>query len=217
VAAHNELGAGMQLALKDLEIRGAGNLLGGEQSGHIAGVGFDLYIRLVGEAVANFRGEAEDKAAEMKIELPVNAHLPHDYVPGERLRLEAYRKLASAQSLEGIEEVLEELVDRYGEPPLAVSNLIAVARFRVAARDLGLSDVGVQGNFVKFAPADLPESKVMRLKRLYPGSLVKPALSQILLPKPKTARIGGRDLVDSEILSWAQQVLTAIFTDGAEG
>ena len=96
VATHNELGAGMQLAMKDLEIRGAGNLLGGEQSGHIQGVGFDLYIRLVGEAVAEYRGEAEEKAAEMKIELPVNAHLPHDYVPGERLRLEAYRKLAGA-------------------------------------------------------------------------------------------------------------------------
>ncbi|MER1995457.1 MAG: transcription-repair coupling factor, partial [Arthrobacter sp.] len=120
VAAHNELGAGMQLAMKDLEIRGAGNLLGGEQSGHIAGVGFDLYIRLVGEAVADFRGEAEEKAAEMKIELPVNAHLPHDYVPGERLRLEAYRKLASALTNEAIDEVLAELVDRYGEPPQEV-------------------------------------------------------------------------------------------------
>ena len=96
VAAHNELGAGMALAMKDLEIRGAGNLLGGEQSGHIQGVGFDLYIRLVGEAVADYRGDGEERAAEMKIELPVNAHLPHDYVPGERLRLEAYRKLAAA-------------------------------------------------------------------------------------------------------------------------
>ena len=104
--------------MKDLEIRGAGNLLGGEQSGHIQGVGFDLYIRLVGEAVAEYRGEAEEKAAEMKIELPVNAHLPHDYVPGERLRLEAYRKLAGAITYEAIEEVLAELVDRYGELPL---------------------------------------------------------------------------------------------------
>ena len=118
VATHNELGAGMQLAMKDLEIRGAGNLLGGEQSGHIQGVGFDLYIRLVGEAVADYRGEAEEKAAEMKIELPVNAHLPHDYVPGERLRLEAYRKLAAAITYEAIDEVLAELVDRYGELPL---------------------------------------------------------------------------------------------------
>ncbi len=139
VATHNELGAGMQLAMKDLEIRGAGNLLGGEQSGHIQGVGFDLYIRLVGEAVAEYRGEAEEKAAEMKIELPVNAHLPHDYVPGERLRLEAYRKLASAITYEAIDEVLAELVDRYGELPLPAKNLIDVARFRVGAREAGLS------------------------------------------------------------------------------
>ncbi|MCD4849763.1 transcription-repair coupling factor [Arthrobacter sp. AK01] len=213
VAAHNELGAGMQLAMKDLEIRGAGNLLGGEQSGHIQGVGFDLYIRLVGEAVAEYRGEAEEKAAEMKIELPVNAHLPHDYVPGERLRLEAYRKLAAAITYEAIDEVLAELVDRYGEPPLPTQNLIAVARFRVGAREAGLSDVALQGNFIRFSPAQLPESKTMRLNRMYPGSQVKPALDSVLIPKPKTARIGGRDLQDAEILQWANNVIEAIFTD----
>lgn len=213
VATHNELGAGMQLAMKDLEIRGAGNLLGGEQSGHIQGVGFDLYIRLVGEAVADYRGDAEEKAAEMKIELPVNAHLPHDYVPGERLRLEAYRKLASAITNEAIEEVQAELVDRYGEPPLPVKNLIAVARFRVGAREAGLSDVALQGNFIKFSPAQLPESKVMRLARMYPGSQPKPALDAVLIPKPKTAKIGGRDLQDAEILEWANGVIRNIFSD----
>jgi transcription-repair coupling factor (superfamily II helicase) len=211
VASHNELGAGMQLALKDLEIRGAGNLLGGEQSGHIQGVGFDLYIRLVGEAVANFRGEAEEKAAEMKIELPVNAHLPHDYVPGERLRLEAYRKLAAASTNEAIDGVVEELTDRYGELPQPVANLIAVARFKVSARAAGLTDVALQGNFIKFAPAELPESRQMRLNRMYPGASVKPALNAVLVPKPKTARIGGRDLVDAEILEWAQNVVDAVF------
>ncbi|UVJ41538.1 transcription-repair coupling factor [Arthrobacter sp. CJ23] len=213
VAAHNELGAGMQLAMKDLEIRGAGNLLGGEQSGHIQGVGFDLYIRLVGEAVAEYRGEAEEKAAEMKIELPVNAHLPHDYVPGERLRLEAYRKLAAAITNAAIDEVLDELVDRYGEPPLPAKNLISVARFRVGAREAGLSDVALQGNFIKFSPAQLPESKAMRLNRMYPGSQAKPALDAVLIPKPKTARIGGRDLQDAEILEWANGVISAIFSD----
>ncbi|SFU01944.1 transcription-repair coupling factor [Arthrobacter sp. ov118] len=213
VATHNELGAGMQLAMKDLEIRGAGNLLGGEQSGHIQGVGFDLYIRLVGEAVAEYRGEAEEKAAEMKIELPVNAHLPHDYVPGERLRLEAYRKLAAALTPEAIEEVQAELVDRYGELPLPAKNLIDVARFRVGAREAGLSDVALQGNFIKFSPAQLPESKLMRLTRMYPGAQAKPALDAVLIPKPKTARIGGRDLQDAEILEWANGVIRNIFTD----
>ncbi|MFF2030181.1 transcription-repair coupling factor [Arthrobacter sp. NPDC058192] len=213
VATHNELGAGMQLAMKDLEIRGAGNLLGGEQSGHIQGVGFDLYIRLVGEAVADYRGEAEEKAAEMKIELPVNAHLPHDYVPGERLRLEAYRKLAAALTHEAIEEVQAELVDRYGELPLPAKNLIDVARFRVGAREAGLSDIALQGNFIKFSPAQLPESKLMRLTRMYPGAQAKPALDAVLIPKPKTARIGGRDLQDAEILEWANGVIRNIFTD----
>lgn len=213
VATHNELGAGMQLAMKDLEIRGAGNLLGGEQSGHIQGVGFDLYIRLVGEAVAEYRGEAEEKAAEMKIELPVNAHLPHDYVPGERLRLEAYRKLASAITYEAIDEVVAELVDRYGELPLPAKNLIDVARFRVGAREAGLSDVALQGNFIKFSPAQLPESKLMRLTRMYPGAQAKPALDAVLVPKPKTARIGGRDLQDAEILEWANGVIRNIFSD----
>ncbi|WP_457972110.1 transcription-repair coupling factor [Arthrobacter sp. D1-17] len=213
VASHNELGAGMQLAMKDLEIRGAGNLLGGEQSGHIQGVGFDLYIRLVGEAVADYRGETEEKAAEMKIELPVNAHLPHDYVPGERLRLEAYRKLAAALTNEAIDEVLAELVDRYGEPPLPAQNLVAVARFRVGAREAGLTDIALQGNFIRFSPAQLPESKTMRLNRMYPGAQTKPALDAVLIPKPKTARIGGRDLQDAEILDWANGVIRNIFSD----
>ena len=98
IAQHSELGGGMAVAMKDLEIRGAGNLLGGEQSGHIADVGFDLYVRLVGEAVAEFRGDAEPER-EVKIELPIEAHLPHEYVQSERLRLEMYKRLADVRSL----------------------------------------------------------------------------------------------------------------------
>ncbi|MCD1144976.1 transcription-repair coupling factor [Kocuria sp. LUK] len=215
VAAHNELGAGMQLAMKDLEIRGAGNLLGGEQSGHIAGVGFDMYLRLVGEAVAEYRGEEDERPAEMKIELPVNAYLPHDYVPGERLRLEAYRNLANAATDEAIQEVADELADRYGELPEPVQNLLEVARFRVVARAAGLTDVGAMGSMIRFAPADLPESRRMRLTRLYPGAQVKTVpgteTAQVLIPKPKTARIGGKDLVDREILEWARGVVEAVF------
>ena len=106
--------------MKDLEIRGAGNLLGGEQSGHIADVGFDLYIRLVGEAVAEYRGEAVEEASDVKVELPVDAHLPHDYVPGERLRLEAYRRIAAITTDDEVAAVRDELVDRYGPLPRPV-------------------------------------------------------------------------------------------------
>jgi transcription-repair coupling factor (superfamily II helicase) len=204
----------MQVAMKDLEIRGAGNLLGGEQSGHISGVGFDLYVRLVGEAVAEFRGDGEGVAetVEMKVELPVDAHLPHDYVPGERLRLEAYRKIAGVTSQEQIEAVREELVDRYGAPPEPVLNLLEVARFRVHARRAGLTEVTLQGNHVRFGPVELPDSGQMRLNRLYPGSLVKPAVRSILVPRPTTARVGGQTLRDTAMLRWASEVIDAVLT-----
>jgi transcription-repair coupling factor (superfamily II helicase) len=214
IAQYTDLGAGTQVAMKDLEIRGAGNLLGGEQSGHIAGVGFDLYVRMVGEAVAEFRGDTgPDELPEMKIELPVDAHLPHDYVPHERLRLEAYRALATAGTLEEIDGVREMLVDRYGEPGEPVENLLAVARFRVGARRAGVAEVSAQGNHVRFAPVRLRESQELRLKRLYPGTLVKPAMSTILVPRPTTARIGGKPLRDTAVLDWASRLIEAVLMD----
>ncbi len=117
VAQHTEVGAGMYVALKDLEIRGAGNLLGGEQSGHIAGVGFDLYVRMIGEAVSELKGDGPAEKPEVRVELPVNAHIPHDYVPGERLRLEAYTRIAAIDSEADVAVVRDELTDRYGQPP----------------------------------------------------------------------------------------------------
>ncbi len=213
MAAHTDLGAGMQIAMKDLEIRGAGNLLGGEQSGHIAGVGFDLYVRMVGEAVASFRGEAEEQAPEVTIELPVDAHLPHDYIAHERLRLEAYRKIAGAQETSDLDEVRAELVDRYGPLPEPVTALFEVATFRNYARGAGLADITAQGKFVRFAPVELAESAQMRLKRLYPGVVLKPALRTVLVPFPTTARIGGRPLRGGEVLSWATQFIDAVILD----
>jgi transcription-repair coupling factor (superfamily II helicase) len=213
MASHTDLGSGMQIAMKDLEIRGAGNLLGGEQSGHIAGVGFDLYVRLVGEAVADYRGEGDKAPAEVKIELPVDAHLPHEYVPGERLRLEAYKKLATVQDEDGLAEIVSELQDRYGALPEAVKNLVEVARLRTVARQAGVSDISVQGNHVRFGPVELRESQQLRLQRLYPGSLVKDALHTVLVPKPMTARVGGRPLRDTAVLQWASAVLRAVLLD----
>jgi transcription-repair coupling factor (superfamily II helicase) len=203
----------MQVAMKDLEIRGAGNLLGGEQSGHIAGVGFDLYVRLVGEAVASFRGEGEEAPAEIKIELPVDAHLPHDYVPHERLRLEMYKKLAVVADEAELAEIEGELVDRYGPVPEPVRNLLEVARLRTVARAAGVADVSVQGNHVRFGPVELRESQQLRLNRLHPGSVVKPALRTVLVPTPRTARVGGRPLRDRAILDWAADVIRTVVMD----
>jgi transcription-repair coupling factor (superfamily II helicase) len=214
IASHTDLGAGMAVAMKDLEIRGAGNMLGGEQSGHIAGVGFDLYIRLVGEAVADFRGEGGEAApAEIKIELPVDAHLPHEYVPGERLRLEAYKKLATVQDAAGLAEIEAELQDRYGTPPEPVLNLFEVARLRTVARKADVANISVQGNFVRFGPLQLPESRQLRLSRLYPGSLVKETVRTILVPRPMTARVAGQPLRDTAVLRWASDLIEVVLLD----
>ncbi len=213
IASNTDLGSGMRVAMKDLEIRGAGNLLGGEQSGHIAGVGFDLYVRLVGEAVASFRGESDETPTEIKIELPVDAHLPHDYVPHERLRLEMYKKLAAVVDAAELAEIEAELVDRYGTPPQAVVNLLEVARLRTVARAAGIADISVQGNHVRFGPVELRESQELRLMRLHPGSIIKPALGTILVPKPMTARVGGRPVRDREVVSWAGEVISSVVMD----
>jgi transcription-repair coupling factor (superfamily II helicase) len=212
IAQNTELGSGMAVAMKDLEIRGAGNLLGGEQSGHIAAVGFDLYMRLVGEAVSEFKGGSEtEQLADVKVELPVNANIPRDYVPGERLRLEAYRRVAEISSAAAIDEVRAELVDRYGPLPEVVENLLAVASFRVLARTAGITEVSVQGKQIRFAPLQLRESQTLRLQRLYKGSLVKPAVGTVLIPTPTTTgRMGSPPLRDRDLLSWARGVLEAL-------
>ncbi|WFB07698.1 transcription-repair coupling factor [Streptomyces sp. LX-29] len=216
IAQHTEMGAGMYVAMKDLEIRGAGNLLGGEQSGHIAGVGFDLYVRMVGEAVADYRasleagGEPEEAPLEVKIELPVDAHVPHDYAPGEQLRLHAYRAIASATSEEDIKAVREELTDRYGKLPEPVENLLLVAGLRMLARACGVTDITLQGSNVRFGPVELRESQELRLKRLHPRSVLKPATQQVLVPRPTTARVGGKPVVGRELLAWTGEFLTTI-------
>ncbi len=211
MAAHTDLGSGMSIAMKDLEIRGAGNLLGGEQSGHIADVGFDLYLRLVGEAVADFRGEDTQPEPEMKIELPVNARLPEDYVESERLRLEMYKRVAAVGSVADIEAVRDELTDRYGTPPPEVANLLAVAAFRLRARACGVAEVVSAGTNIRFSPVDLPDSAQLRLSRLYPGAQLRKAAAFVLVPRPMTAPIGGQPVIDEPLLEWASGVLDVMF------
>ncbi|MEV5411484.1 transcription-repair coupling factor [Thermopolyspora sp. NPDC052614] len=216
IAQHTEMGAGMYVAMKDLEIRGAGNILGAEQSGHIAGVGFDLYVRMMSEAVQEQKaklagGEAEAERPEVKVELPVNAHVPHDYVTSERLRLEAYKRIAGIASDEDIAAVRDELRDRYGPPPQEVDNLLEVARFRVRARRAGLTDVTLQGQHIRFAPVELKESQQVRLQRLYPKALWKQATRTLLVPVPRTKPLGGQPLRDLALLKWCGDLVEAMF------
>lgn len=134
-------------------------------------------------------------------------------MPSERLRLDAYRRMAAANSDTDLVELHAELVDRYGNPPQPVLNLFEVAKFRIAARKAGLREVSLQGKQVRFAPIDLPESRELRLKRLYPGTLLKPALSVALVPAPMTARIGGKPLRDAEMLTWATEFVNSVLLD----
>lgn len=216
IAANNELGSGMQVALKDLEIRGAGNLLGGEQAGHIAGVGFDLYLRMIGEAVDTFRGEDVTGDRELRLELPVDAHIPEEYVDSERLRLEAYQKLSSASAPGGddrIDLVVEELTDRYGTPPAVVENLIRITRLRRRAQRSGLSDLVTMGSNLRLAPAILPDSIQARLRRMYPTAKLLSQADALVVPMPV---VHGEPLTDTALIEWVENLLTAIFPLDAE-
>jgi transcription-repair coupling factor (superfamily II helicase) len=215
IAAHTDLGSGMAVAMKDLEIRGAGNLLGGEQSGHIADVGFDLYVRLVGEAIDEVRnGPHAEPESVVKIELPIDAHLPHDYVPEERLRLEAYRKLADASTDVAIDEAVAELHDRYGALPEPVTSLVAIARLRVVLAAAGIHEVIAAGRSVRLGPVELPESRTLRLSRLYPGSVIKPATRTIVVPRPQSSALGAPidGVAGIELVDWVTELVTSVVT-----
>lgn len=208
IAVNNDLGSGIQVALKDLEIRGAGNMLGAEQAGHIAGVGFDLYLRMIGEAVSTFRGEDAEGPTELRLELPIDARLPESYIDSERLRLEAYQKLSAAATAtakdDALDLVVEELTDRYGEPPAEVEGLLAVARLRRRAALSGLADVVAMGPNLRVAPAHLPDSIRVRLQRLHPKAKIVAGGDAMVVPLPD---VEG----DAALIAWVAQLLDQIF------
>jgi transcription-repair coupling factor (superfamily II helicase) len=219
IATNTELGSGMRVALKDLEIRGAGNLLGGEQSGHIADVGFDLYMRMVGEAVNEYKtgivpqGE-EDLRRDCKVELPVNAHLAEEYVPGERIRLDLYRRLADVATPAEVQSIREELVDRFGELPIEAQALLEVAELRALAKSHGITEVVATGKFLRLSPLLLPESRQLKLTRIYPGSLYKGATRTVMVTLPKnhawTPSQPTPEIVDTSLLVWGKQAVSEL-------
>ncbi|MCB0948083.1 MAG: DEAD/DEAH box helicase, partial [Mycobacterium sp.] len=219
IAQNNELGAGMAVAMKDLEIRGAGNVLGAAQSGHVAGVGFDLYVRLVGEAVEAYRAAADgetvaavEEPKDVRIDLPVDAHFPPEYIGSDRLRLEAYRRLAAAQDDAGVDAVIDELNDRYGPLPEPAERLIAVARLRLLARAYGLTEIGaVSASTVRVSPLTLPDSAQLRLKRLYPGANYRATTSTVQVPIPRSGNgVGAPRIRDLDLVSFVAGLVLAI-------
>ena len=219
IAQNNELGAGMAVALKDLEIRGAGNVLGAEQSGHVAGVGFDLYVRLVGEAVEAYRAAADGKTVaapeepkDVRIDLPVDAHLPPDYIGSDRLRLEAYRRLAAAADDVAVDAVIDELVDRYGPLPEPARRLVAVARLRLLCRHYGVTEINTASeSTLRVSPLPLLDSQQLRLKRLYPSANYRATTSTVQVPIPRAGDgVAAPRIRDLELVVMVAGLLLAL-------
>ena len=190
-----ELGSGFKIAMRDLEIRGAGNMLGAGQSGHIAAVGYDLYCQLVTEAVAELKGETPPEPVEISIDVPQAASIPADYMPKEELRLEAYRRVAGCQSPDQVDDVAAEWVDRYGPIPEVAQTLLAVARLRCECLRTGVRDVAVAKGpgfggpkwVARLSPVSLRPSRRVRLERLYPQATYHEAAGLLVLPMASAA------------------------------
>jgi transcription-repair coupling factor (superfamily II helicase) len=203
IAEATELGSGFKIAMRDLEIRGAGNLLGTGQSGHVAAVGYDLYCQMVNEVVAELNGEEVRQPAEIKLELPLDANVPASYIAREDLRLEAYRRLAAVEDHQTVEDIRTEWLDRYGPVPGPAEALLAVAHLRAECVRTGVREVSVtkapafgSARFVaRISPLPLLTSQTMRLQRLYKGAVYKADLAQVQVPLQK-AETSGDALVE---------------------
>lgn len=187
VGEATQLGSGFDLARRDLEIRGAGSMLGEVQSGHIAAVGLDLYVQLVSEAVGELAGTKQETSAppEVRIDLPVDAHLPTSWIEDQAARLEAYRRLAAAMTHGEVDDVAGEWTDRFGELPEEAEALIRMARLRVEAVRVGLTELVQLRNEVRIGPIALSESQEVRLGRLTKRRAILKAREKVaFLPAP---------------------------------
>ena len=234
-AAHRDRGAGMHIALKDLEIRGAGNLLGGEQSGHVAAVGFDLYVKMIGEAVRELRGDG-----------PARARRGPDRAAGGRAHPARLRdrRAAAAGGLHPDRGDRQRRRHRGraggADRPVRVRSR---PRWRTCwrwrgcaflARQAGLTDITLQGNHIRFSPVELPDSRQVRVQRLYPRTVLKPAVRTMLVPVPKavpgtragsgstragtgqTVSLGAPPLRDTDLLAWCEELIETVLGEPAE-
>jgi transcription-repair coupling factor (superfamily II helicase) len=186
--------------MRDLEIRGAGNLLGAEQHGHISEVGFDLYVKLVASAVDEAKGEPWTEDLEVRIDLPLEAFIPKGYIVDENLRLNAYRRIASARDDEDIAEVRAELTDRYGAPfPKPVEALFEVAALRRTMIEHGVSEAATVAGKLRIRPIELEDSRQVRLKRIQPEAEWRPSGATLLIPEGKVPKTG--------VVKWVTKLL----------
>jgi transcription-repair coupling factor (superfamily II helicase) len=192
IARHQALGSGFQIAMRDLEIRGAGNLLGAEQSGHIAAVGFDAYARILQESVRELQGLPVEPEKDLRIDLPVKAFVPPGWVAQEALRLELYRRISMAGDHAVLAEIRDETLDRYGALPEQVETLFAIGSLRITASRLGLEEVTTYRDQVRLSPVAMPDALLVDLSERIPGATFHGAKATLNLSPD---RIFGADLV----------------------
>ena len=169
-----ELGSGFKIAMRDLEIRGAGNLLGAQQLGHMEAVGYDLYCKMLNEAVKSLKGEAPPEQFDTTMELDVNAFIPPSYIPNEFQKLDIYKRIAVIENQEEKEEMLEELIDRFGEPPKSVENLLEIALLKAKAHQCYYTEIKETADRIRFTfydQAKINPANIARLTENYQGAL----------------------------------------------
>lgn len=172
IREYTEFGSGFHIAMRDLEIRGAGNILGAQQHGHMEAVGYDMYLKMLEQAVSEEKGEAPPVSEkECLIDLPIDAHIPADYIENVPHKLKMYRRIADIKNQEDADDVIDELIDRFGEPPACVMGLITVSLLRNSALQQGVYEIGRTGNNVKLYIESLQMEKISQLAKYMPGRI----------------------------------------------
>jgi transcription-repair coupling factor (superfamily II helicase) len=181
LADHTELGAGFAIAMRDLEIRGAGDLLGAEQSGHVAAIGFELYVELLGEAVAELEGTRRGVARPVRVEAQIDAYIPSEYVPGEAQKIDLHRRLALAESEDELRELHAAAEDRFGPPPEPVEHLFAIQEAKLKLARLGADYLVFRGGRTVVGPLVLGSAELRELRRLVETAVYSSAQSEVTL------------------------------------
>jgi transcription-repair coupling factor (superfamily II helicase) len=208
---YTELGAGFKIAMRDLEIRGAGNLLGDEQSGHVAALGFELYMQMLDEAVhaAEPQAEGEQLGEPVRLDVNVDAYVPADYVPYEQAKIEVHRRVAGALEVADVERLREELEDRFGPVPEPLENLLSLQRARIKFGQAGAQMVSFRGDRLAVTPIELDSARARRLREELPGALYEAGRAQVSVRVPKE----GKDRFPT--VTKAADVLLAVTREAA--
>lgn len=207
IREYTEFGSGFKIAMRDLEIRGAGNILGAQQHGHMEAVGYDLYLKMLARAVSEEKGEVSDKEPEQEclIDIQIQAHIPDDYIESVPQRLAAYRRIADIRNPDDADDVVDEFIDRYGDPPPCVEGLIRVALLRNTAISQGIYEIGQKGDCVLLYSENINMKKVSVLGKEMKGRILVGAGK-----KPYISVKSSEDMPPVEALAKALSIMSSV-------